>query len=283
MDELDESTLDSIAEVICDTDGPHHRQGWELPLFFRQAGWQGIPAYDDSPRKGWTLDRLHEHRDDTEAIWQVVRRLADPRAYQKNPGAAPRVAERLNGFLSLEGWRIVYENARPKVVEVAPTMCTPASPAPTILKADLSALVQDPEMATLLRSRLDEATTCRNYGAHLSATIMLGSVLEGVLLDVTQQRIETACRSSTAPKGSKTGKVKSINTWTLNDLIKVAYACGWIQHDAQKFAHDLRDYRNFVHPREQLKIGHPPDLDTVTVCWDVVVMTLNDLAVLNSD
>jgi hypothetical protein len=268
--------LDSIAELICGNDGPRYREYWQLPLFFRDAGWHDVPECDGY-RKAWTLDRLRERRGDGAAIEKVILRLADPRAYQQDPEAAQRAVARLNSFLSLEGWRVVLEGARPKVVPVTPAMSTPASPAPAILKTDISTLVRDPQLAMILRHRLDEATTCRESGAHLCAVIMLGSVLEGVLLDFAMQRAKAACGCSAAPKDPKTKKTKPLDKWTLNEFIDVAYACGWIQHPAQKFLHYLREYRNFVHPNEQLKIGYTPNLDMVTVCLDVVNMALNEL------
>jgi hypothetical protein len=44
-------------------------------------------------------------------------------------------------------------------------------------------------------------------------------------------------------------------------------------------SHLIRSYRNLVHPAAQLRIGDPPDADTLEMCWPVVNATLNDLAV----
>jgi hypothetical protein len=64
----------------------------------------------------------------------------------------------------------------------------------------------------------------------------------------------------------------------LHHLIEIAHRNHWIQADAQKFSHVLRDYRNLVHVPVQFRIGDVPDGDTFNVCWYVVVATLNDLA-----
>lgn len=40
----------------------------------------------------------------------------------------------------------------------------------------------------------------------------------------------------------------------------------------------IRRYRNFVHPRAQLRMVDPPDTDTLDICWRIVNATLNDLA-----
>ncbi len=42
MNPLDPNTLEQLASIICDTDGPHHRQYWQLENFFTNAGWFGV-------------------------------------------------------------------------------------------------------------------------------------------------------------------------------------------------------------------------------------------------
>jgi hypothetical protein len=68
---------------------------------------------------------------------------------------------------------------------------------------------------------------------------------------------------------------------TLDQLIKIAHSNRWIQADAERFSHVLRQYRNLVHVAAQLRLGDVPDGDTFKVCWYVVVAALNDLAATN--
>lgn len=273
MDTLDENTLGRIADVICDTDGPNHRQAWQLPLFFRHAGWRDVPEYRDIGRRRWVLDLLLSRRHDGGAIVQVLCRLSDPREYQEDPRVAQQVAQTLNRFLALEGVKVTYASGRAVVVDLPRAMLSPDAPATVDLVQDLSTFIRDPDLAGILRFRLDEASTCREHGACVSAIVMLGSVLEGALLDIATRFIASAMRSSKAP-----GDGRKLSSWSLADLINVAHERGWIQPDVHAFAHSLRDYRNFVHPREQLRRGEFPDQDTVSVCWDVVIAALNDLS-----
>ncbi|MEV4212155.1 hypothetical protein [Micromonospora sp. NPDC049662] len=53
----------------------------------------------------------------------------------------------------------------------------------------LADLVRDADLATILESRLNEAWICDRNGAYSSAVIMLGSLLEGVLLDAVKARL----------------------------------------------------------------------------------------------
>jgi len=282
MNRLDPNTLDKLAEIICDTDGPHHRQYWQLEKFFINAGWSGVPAYDQTGRTGWTRDLLEDRREDNGAIAQVIRRLADPLEYPDDPDAAHAVADQLNRLLSFEGLRLVYGGGRPGLVNCEPAFSTPATSAPLSLRADLAEIIADTALTDLLRKRLDEARTCREYGAHLSSVIMLGSVLEGVLHDVAIQHHAEASRCQLAPK-DRNGRPRPIQQWSLIQLVDVAHACGWIELDARRFSHELREYRNMVHPARELADMHHPDEDTVAICWNVVVAALNDLSRLHRE
>ncbi|MEU1282193.1 hypothetical protein [Streptomyces sp. NPDC005805] len=46
----------------------------------------------------------------------------------------------------------------------------------------------------------------------------------------------------------------------------------------ERFCHELRRYRNYVHPRREIQEAHTPDRDTLNVSWQVVSAVLNDLA-----
>jgi hypothetical protein len=127
-----------------------------------------------------------------------------------------------------------------------------------------SHLARDPDLAAVLQDRLAEARTCDRNGAYVSAIIMLGSLLEGVLLDAVKSRLPNS--------------PKPADRWTLHDLIETAHNEKWIQADAHGFGNKLRDYRNLVHPGAQVRLGHTPDRDTINMCWPVINATLNDLA-----
>jgi hypothetical protein len=262
---LDDNTLDELARLICGDDGPVYRQGWQLPIFLQHAGWERVPEHDGAPRREWVLARLRERRDVPSDIEAVILRLADPREYLSEPGAVTEAARRLNAFLVHEGYQVQLPGGRPRIVECDPALGHPSQLAPVELKTTMSELVQNPAFAAALQNRLDEAQTCHANGAHIAAIIMLGSMLEGVLLDVLHTRTPPSAR----PQNDKA---------PLNQLIEIAHHNGWIQADAQRFSHVLRDYRNLVHVPVQFRIGDVPDGDTFNVCWYVVVAALNDLA-----
>jgi hypothetical protein len=277
MKSLDESTLEALAELICGDDGPFYRKGWQLPRFFRNAGLN-CPDHDGSTRKWWTLDRLREYNEDPLKIRQVIQRLANPKEYVGQADIVNKVINQLNQILAVEGQRVSLDGIAPKIIEISPTIPEPGTTKDlfAIPIPDFDRLVTDPSLASILESRWREVTKCIEAGAHLAAIILMGSILEGVLLAITTAYPKQANQAPAAPK-DVSGKVKRFGEWTLSNLIDVAHDCGWLQTDAKKFSHVLREYRNLVHPWEQRARDEVPDEDTCRICWEVVRAAMNDI------
>lgn len=136
---------------------------------------------------------------------------------------------------------------------------------------DFVELVQDQNLAEVLAQRWRESLRTFEAEAYLSTIVLLGSILEGVLLDKIQNHPEQANQSKSAPK-------ISFCRWTFRDLIVVAHECGWLDRDVKDYSETLRDYRNFIHPREQLRYQSYPDAGTCKVARTVVEAALDDLA-----
>jgi hypothetical protein len=96
-------------------------------------------------------------------------------------------------------------------------------------------------------------------GAWKSTVIMAGSILEAILFDkLGNDPVNTpnAMASSKAPKHK--GHVIPLEDWKLEKLIDVAAHIGVLPSDREKtFDQVLRDYRNFVHPKKEVKAKHP--------------------------
>jgi hypothetical protein len=98
-------------------------------------------------------------------------------------------------------------------------------------------------------------------GAWKSTVIMAGSILEAILYDlltIDSQRIGATEAAPRAPK-RKDGSVKSIlgGEWRLTDLIEVAADLNLLPSEREKsIDQTLRDYRNFVHPRKEIRATH---------------------------
>ncbi|UGQ11063.1 hypothetical protein LO772_30350 [Yinghuangia sp. ASG 101] len=264
---LDTNTLEELSRVICGDDHLYYRRGYEIARFLERAGCRSVPEFDGEYRREWTLAQLTERREEPAEVEKILLRLADPREYLDEPEMRSTVVSALNAFLIHEGVRVENPAGRPRLVACDPSLSHPGSQGPVELKAAMTDLIKDQRMAGLLQHRLDEAHTCYANGAHVAAIIMLGSLLEGVLVHVVGERKASLLVGTTRPD-----KV------SLEALIIMSHKEGWIGADVQRFCHELRRYRNFVHPRAEIREAHKPDRDTLDMCWPVVNAVLNDLA-----
>ena len=129
----------------------------------------------------------------------------------------------------------------------------------------------------ILEDRLSEATRCVLGKSHLSAVILCGSILEGALLGTAQMHPQIFNQAKSSPK-DKEGKVKRFTDWSLREMIDVACECRFLSVDIQKFSHALRDFRNYIHPYEQMASQFSPDHHTAKICLQVLNAAIADLS-----
>jgi hypothetical protein len=122
----------------------------------------------------------------------------------------------------------------------------------------------------ILMARVKEAVECVAAGAPLSTVFMCGSILEGVLLAVALKNPAEFNRADASPKQKDTGKVRALHEWTLANLIDVAHEVGVLRLDVKKFGHAVRDFRNYIHPYEQMASNFHPDEHTAQICLQVL-------------
>jgi hypothetical protein len=134
----------------------------------------------------------------------------------------------------------------------------------------------DCSMKSVLNRRVEEISICLNAGAFLACIIMAGSLLEGLLIELGKKNIEFNT-SPSSPK-NRDKKVKKIHEWTLEELINVAYQSEFISADVKKFSSSLRDFRNYIHPQEQLKSQFHPDKHTATIAIQVLKAAIADMS-----
>lgn len=132
-------------------------------------------------------------------------------------------------------------------------------------------------VASIVQSRLEEARTALAAGANLSVIFLCGSILEGVLLGAAQSEPSRFNRATASPKTGD-GSVRKFQDWTLAQFIDVACEIGLLKPDVKKFSHGLRDFRNYIHPYEQMSSGFSPDKHTAKVCFQVLKAALASVA-----
>lgn len=129
----------------------------------------------------------------------------------------------------------------------------------------------------IVESRLHEARKAMGAGAYLSTILLCGSVLEAVLLGAAQKEPARFNKASASPKDGN-GNVRRFHEWSLAQFIDVACETGLLKPDVKKFSHGLRDFRNYIHPYEQMVSGFTPDEHTSKVCFQVLKAALASVA-----
>lgn len=135
---------------------------------------------------------------------------------------------------------------------------------------DFSSLASDTRMQSILANRWEECRLCISVNASLSATVMMGGLLEALLLARINKEPDKSkiFRTKTAPT-DKTGKTLELKDWTLRNYIDVAHELGWISQSAKEVGEVLRDYRNYVHPYKQLSHNIVLSKDDATLFWEI--------------
>ena len=142
---------------------------------------------------------------------------------------------------------------------------------------DLEKLPVEAEVAEIIEARLIEVQIVFQVRGYLSVIFLCGSVLEAILLGSARKDPERFGRSAACPK-KRDGAKKKIHDWSLSELIDVACDIGLIKQDVKKFSHVLRDFRNYIHPNEQIKSGFAPDQYTAQLCFQTLKAALADVA-----
>jgi hypothetical protein len=134
---------------------------------------------------------------------------------------------------------------------------------------DFSPLVQDAAMQEILNRRWAECLVCIGNDAPLSATVMMGGLVEALLLARMNRESNKApiFTANTAPR--KDGKTLPLTEWTLKGFLDVAHELKWVSNSAKDVGVVLRDYRNYIHPNKELTHGVNLNPDDARMFWDV--------------
>ena len=276
---MDIATKRKIAEFICGDDTakyPIYRSSTKLTSFFGDIGINAV--HDGSSRNPWAsfiVENLNG-----QDLQKVILRLAAPKLYGGDREKIKLALSTLNEILAIEGLKINIVGVEPQLTKEKPNYDFSEKQTERELKPlpppDFNKLQLESGISEILNQRWNEIQICIDNKATVSATIMMGSMLEGFLMGTMQKKPQVANSASNAPK--KDGKVKHYADWTLHDMIEVAHEIGWINLDVKKFSHALRDFRNIIHPYQQLAYRTNPDTDTCNISWLVVQAACNDIA-----
>jgi hypothetical protein len=215
--------------------------------------------------------------------------------WAKEPSA---VVARLNLDL-IEHWRLITlrDGRRPsayeqEVIDIATAVFQSATAA-TLTEADVAFLDKNlgdlnldalpPELTTgqVIADRLGEIDRALEADAPLAVIFLVGSTVEGLLSELALSHRQEFLGSKAAPIVG--GKTKPLDQWSLSELITVARGLGVLSEDVAKHADQVRNFRNYIHPRQQLKENFTPRIETARIAQQVLKGVLADLQRLAAD
>ncbi len=274
---LQPKTLEKLRNLI--NEETEYRSGPLLVKFFNNLGFrdsygQGFPA-----RWAYTDEKLNKING-TSAIEACIKQLLSPVNFIGKVDILDTFIEDFNKYLTFDGYKIV-KNGKDIVIK-AGQQFEPENAENKFIHREfkdvsINNLNLNSVIIPVLNSRLDEIKKCMNAKAPLAVIFLCGSTLEGILLGIAENNQQQFNQASASPKDSS-GKVYPFYKWKLANFIDISHEIGLIGADVKKFGHSLRDFRNYIHPYEQMSTRFNPDEHTALICWQVLQAAIADLS-----
>lgn len=263
-----------------------YRSGLQLVRFFSSLGFndsygQGFPS-----RWMYTDEKL-EKINGTPELDQCIRMLLNPANFIDRLADLDNCISEFNKFLAFDKWKVVREGAdiqfkkleNVKIEE--PSQTVQIDTEDEFLSREFSnvsvhKIGLDGMVSAILDQRIAEIERCYSSGAYLSVILISGSTLEGILLGIAIQHPKQFNTAASSPKDGS-GKVRQFHEWSLSSFIDVAYELRLVQHDIQKFSHTLREFRNYIHPFQQMSSGFNPRQHTAKICLQVLKAAIHEI------
>ena len=132
------------------------------------------------------------------------------------------------------------------------------------------------KLQEVIEIRIKEIEKCLKSKAPLATIFLCGSTLEGILLGCAENNPDKFNCATSSPKDN-TGKILKFHEWTLSHLIDIAKELGFLKEDVKKFSHALRNFRNYIHPYQQVNQEFNPDDHTAKICFQVLKAAIDQI------
>jgi hypothetical protein len=223
----------------------------------------------------------------TPKLDQCIRMVLNPANFIDRLAELDSCISEFNKFLGFDKWRVVRQGAdiqfkKLEKIEIEePSQTVQTDTEDEFLRREFSnvsvhKIGLDGMVSAILEQRIKEIEKCYSSGAYLSVILIAGSTLEGILLGLAIKNPKNFNTSASSPKDGS-GKVRQFHEWSLSAFIDVAYELRLVQHDIQKFSHTLRDFRNYIHPFQQMSSGFNPRQHTAKICLQVLKAAIHDI------
>ena len=278
---LSGKTLEKLRLLI--NEETEYRSGPQLVKFFNLLGFndtygQGFPS------RGYYTDTKLAQINGTPELDKCIKKLFAPINFIGRISELDAFINEFNQYLAFDEWKVIRNKTDisfKKTDEVILDDSLIEYNEDEFLKKEFSeisieSIGLDLIITDALNHRIEEIKKGLSADAPLSVIFLAGSTLEGILLGVALKYPKEFNQSKSSPK-NKEGKVKQFQDWTLSNFIDVAYEIGLLKEDVKKFSHSLREFRNYIHPYEQVSSRFYPNKHTAKICWQVLKAAIYQL------
>jgi len=290
--QLNAKTLEKLRVIINGDGTADYRSGPKLIEFFNALGFndsygQGFPsrwAYTDERLK--TINgtpELDKCIKNTFAVFNYIGRIAE----------LDTLLADFNQYMVFDKWSVVRDNDMITFKRLDKVVVESGKGNPAEIKEDeflkmtfnvnIDSIGLDSNVNEIIKLRLKEVEACIGNEASLASLLLIGSIMEGMLLGTALMYPQQFNQAPSAPKEKDTGKVRKFPDWTLNNFIDVASEVGLLKQDVKKFSHVVRDFRNYIHPYEQMSSRFFPDKQTALICFQVLKAAISQIGTFRNN
>lgn len=271
---LQSKTIEKIRQLI--NEEIEYRSGPVLVNFFNELGFNDVYCKGFPSRLSYT-DKKLQIINGTQRMIICLEKLFAPINFIGRFEKLDKFITEINQYLSFDGSKVIRNGTETKVralnADNASGFNDEISEEEFLKKEfkeiSINALKLDKSITEILEYRLEEIKQCLTSKLALATIFLCGSTLEGILFGIAKTNPQRFNSALICPKDKK-GKVLQFYDWKLSNFIDVAKEIGFLKEDIKKYSHSLRDFRNYIHPYQQLKEDFYPDEHTAKICWQVL-------------
>ncbi len=271
---LQTKSLEKLRILI--NEDTEYRSGPNLVRFFNDLGFSDSYSQGFPSRWIYTDNKL-ALINGTPELDKCIKKLFAPVNFVGKISELDNLIKEFNQYLAFDKWKVIRNEAEiafEKLDKIIIDSNLTGIKEDDFLRIEFSEIPLeeiglDQIITDTINLRLDEIKKCLAAEAPLSVIFLSGSTLEGILLGIALNHPEQFNQSKSSPKDNE-GKTKKFQDWTLNNFIDVAYDLGILKEDVRRFSHELRNFRNYIHPYSQVSSKFNPDKRTATICWQVL-------------
>lgn len=278
---LNTKSLERLRELI--NEETEYRSGPQLVQLFNSFG--GDETYGSGFPSRWVYtDAKLNNLNGTPVIAQCLQEVFSPKNFIGKIDELDRLIENFNQYLAFDKWKIIRNNCYISLkkldkIEFDETPVNKGNSESEFLDREFAnvsihGLGLEGTVSAVLDLRIKEIEKCYQGKAYLSTILMAGSTLEGIFLGLATTHPATFNRAKSSPK--KNGTVLQFQNWSLSNYIDTAKELGLIEYDTHQFSHTLRNFRNYIHPFEQVSSKFSPREHTAKICLQVLMAVIDD-------